>query len=852
MNVPRQMRELRQWLTWRLEAHEDQGKKPRKMPYYVDGGRRVGKQGDDKDRQRLATFDEAVKAAPAAGKGGIGFAFLPDDGLAGIDLDGALELGAPDAAGEIPRTPTERTRAIVEACRSFTEYSPSGKGLHIFVTTNTVGAFKSFKNNSIGVEVFCGAQFFTFSGDMYPGSPLELAPIDEVTLRRLRATVRAKPKAAAAGGGSNVMPIDDEQRRAESALVFVNADDYQRWINIGLALKNGFGDTGYPIWDRWSTRSGKYPGAEETRRRWGTFDPNGSIKLGTVFELAKQGGWQPPRASKKSKRATKPDGPSGNEPPAGSSDEAPRDYDPGDERPKIYWTQGRLHECIDQAEDALLKSKSQIYQRAGFLVRVVRKDTPSVRHYQRPPGALGIVMVDAPYLIEEFTRVARWFKWSSQRNDWVPTNAPEQAAATYIARRGHWNIPRLWSVISAPTLRPDGTVLQQPGYDKATQSWYDPCGIEFPKLPESPTREDAEAALKKLEAAFGSFPFDSGEKGADKSVALALALTALVRRSLPSAPMGAITAPVMASGKTLLADCIAILATGVSAPAMKYAETDEEATKTMLAVLAEGDQVVLIDNVERPLQGDTLCVVLTSETYRQRMLGRTEMMSVPTTTLFLATGNQLVIVGDLRTRALLCRIDPKVERPEERQFNTELRSWMTTRRPEIVAAGLTIMRAFIATEQDPKDHCKTWGRFERWSEMVRAPLLWLGCADPCDTLKDLEKDDPDRIELQRVLETWRGVYGQVDGDDGHTAREAIDIAVKSHGGAGLGQDAIGDSLYQVLREICRDRKDGSLDARRLGHWLNKHSNRLVDGMRFVRGRVKDHVLTWKVEVVKKK
>jgi hypothetical protein len=112
---------------------------------------------------------------------------------------------------------------------------------------------------------------------------------------------------------------------------------------------------------------------------------------------------------------------------------------------------------------------------------------------------------------------------------------------------------------------------------------------------------------------------------------------------------------------------------------MKYADTDEEATKTMLAVLAEGDQVVLIDNVERPLEGDTLCAVLTSESYRQRVLGRTEMMSVPTTTLFLATGNQLVITGDLRTRALMCRLDPKTEHPERRQFDVELREWMTQR-----------------------------------------------------------------------------------------------------------------------------------------------------------------------------
>jgi putative DNA primase/helicase len=65
-------------------------------------------------------------------------------------------------------------------------------------------------------------------------------------------------------------------------------------------------------------------------------------------------------------------------------------------------------------------------------------------------------------------------------------------------------------------------------------------------------------------------PFD---QNVDRAVALSLALCALVRRSLPSAPLGAITAPTPSSGKTLLADCISILATGSAAPAMSYAET---------------------------------------------------------------------------------------------------------------------------------------------------------------------------------------------------------------------------------------------------------------------------------------
>src|SRR5579859_7025636 len=373
--VPQELRDRKQWLVWRFEAHEEQGKKPRKMPYYIDGGRRVGKQGDERDRARLATFAEAMKNKPAEGKGGIGFAFLPDDGLAGIDLDRMID----QSTGEI----NEQHANIVKALDSYTELSPSGAGVHIFVSTKEVGAFSSFKTNSIGVEVFCGAQFFTVTGQLYAGSSTEIRPINEKNLKRLRATVRQKkPPAGAKGPAGSAPPADDEQRRADAALVYVDADDYQTWIDIGMALKHAFGEAGYSIWDRWSMRSAtKYPGGDETLRRWATFNPTGAIKLGTVFELAKRGGWTPPRAAPRAPLRSEPPPPE--DPPAGSGGEG--QGEPGKRLLEIKWVQGKLPECVDQAEDALIKSGLRIYQRAGFLVRVVRRDTPSVRHYKRRP-----------------------------------------------------------------------------------------------------------------------------------------------------------------------------------------------------------------------------------------------------------------------------------------------------------------------------------------------------------------------------------------------------------------------------------------------------------------------------------
>jgi hypothetical protein len=510
--------------------------------------------------------------------------------------------------------------------------------------------------------------------------------------------------------------------------------------------------------------------------------------------------------------------------------------------PVIQVIAGQLPQAVDQAEAALLSYSERIYQRAGFITRVVKRDRPSVRNYRRTPGAIGVHVVDQYYLLELFNRAAHWESWNPRKGkggEWQRVNCPEKIASFYLSRLGHWKLPKLWSVISAPTLRPDGTLLQKPGYDEATCSYYDPCGIEYPEIPESPTREQAEKALLELKELFKSFPFESE---LDRAVALSLALTALVRRALPSAPLGAVTAPVMASGKTLLADCIAILATGVSAPAMTYPDKEEEAAKTALSVLVEGDPVVLIDNIERPLQGDWLCSILTQEVFQQRLLGRSEMMRVPTTTLWLATGNQLVVAGDLRTRTLLVKIDPKSEHPEQRLFGGDLREWTTINRPRLVAAGLTLMRAFIANGTPVSEIVKPWGRFERWSEMVRAPLVWLDCEDPCGSLAALEGDDPERNELARMQQAWRACFG----DESVSAREAVDRVQPYDSRPDSDARALGD----VLKEIAADRT-GGLSVRRLGKWLQKHGGRRVDGNFFTKTAERAHVALWKVDQAQK-
>lgn len=185
-NIPQDLATRQQWLLWKFE-HKEGHTKPGKIPYYVQGGRRTGGQGDDRDRQRLATLAVVRRAYERGGWSGIGFAFLPDDGLIGIDIDGAID----PATGVV----TDRCANIIKACASFTEISPSGKGVHIIVQ----GTTETNKSNDIGLEVFCGRQFFTFTANRYPDTVPEVVAIDAGVLKRLHATIdEAKAIRAAA------------------------------------------------------------------------------------------------------------------------------------------------------------------------------------------------------------------------------------------------------------------------------------------------------------------------------------------------------------------------------------------------------------------------------------------------------------------------------------------------------------------------------------------------------------------------------------------------------------------------------------------------------------------------------
>jgi len=139
-------------------------------------------------------------------------------------------------------------------------------------------------------------------------------------------------------------------------------------------------------------------------------------------------------------------------------------------------------------------------------------------------------------------------------------------------------------VAECPYPRPDGSIVEEPGYDATTQTLYVPSG-PFPTLLDRPTRPDAEAAWKRLRVPVEQFPFGTDN---DRAVWLAALLTAIARPSIDApVPGTAVIGNKAGTGKGLLIDTIGILSHGREVPTSRYTTDKEESDKTSAALALE-------------------------------------------------------------------------------------------------------------------------------------------------------------------------------------------------------------------------------------------------------------------------
>jgi len=507
---------------------------------------------------------------------------------------------------------------------------------------------------------------------------------------------------------------------------------------------------------------------------------------------------------------------------------------------------------VDQALAAMITKAGGVYQRGDNLVRIVRETGRPRNGIIRVEGALTIAHIADAGLLELLTDSATWIEVRATRKGNVEEEIlpPNWARNVFLARRTWPGLPWLEGIVSAPTMRSDGSILDQPGYDAQTGLLLDTEGIGFPSIKARPTQDDAKAAMVDLAEPFVEFPFADQDTGL--SACIAAVLTIVGRHAFDGpAPLFAIRSTTPGSGKDLMACAISIMATGreparTTAPRGK--DADGEWRKRILAHALAGDTVILIGNVEAALGSPTLADTLTRSSVTERILGESRNVTVPISAVWLCTGNGLTFRGDLGRRVVPIDLDPCIEHPEDRTgprpgtdwSHPDLLSYVRERRPHVVGCALTILRAFQVAGR-PAHGKPLKGSFEAWDRLVRAAVIWVTNTDPlnaCEAIR--EEADTDLDGLRAGLVCWHDAFGV----RALTAAEAVGEA-KQRASNEIGMDS---ELVTALAGLvgCDVVK---LDGRSLGNSLRRVKGRPVDGLRFVlEGRNRRRkVARWVVE-----
>ena len=416
-------------------------------------------------------------------------------------------------------------------------------------------------------------------------------------------------------------------------------------------------------------------------------------------------------------------------------------------RPHIQINQRQQSDVIPEAWDALLAQNDppKLFVTSGGLARIVIDDcTPRIE------------LVDEPTVYGLLIRAA---DWHCVAQDGDQDAKPPKEMAKDILAFPHPDLPRLDAVVSTPVFDAQGHLINKPGYHPDARLWFHRARDESTiPVPKDPTSTDVEKALGLLrEHLLIDFPFTAES---DEAHALAALLLPFVRRMIDGpTPIHLIEAPSPGSGKSLLADLVAIIATGRKSEATTLTRDENEARKKITAILSRGRPVVVIDNVHGGLESSQLASAVTADIWSDRILGKTQMVEFPNRAVWVVTGNNPKLTLEIARRSIRVRLEPAEERPWQRTGfkHDPIYPWVQQRRHALVRAVLVIVQDWIGAGQPPGT--KTLGSFENWAEVVGGILCHAGVRGFLeDTSEFYEAADSEGAEWRAFMKVWWDTY----------------------------------------------------------------------------------------------
>ncbi|NIL56241.1 hypothetical protein HCB18_04235 [Salinispora arenicola] len=388
-------------------------------------------------------------------------------------------------------------------------------------------------------------------------------------------------------------------------------------------------------------------------------------------------------------------------------------------------------------------------------------------------------------LLAEHARVVRAKVRKNDEGDPEPydeeVTPPREILSSVLAGKTWPGVPVLRGVIGAPVLRRDGTLLQRPGYDPAT-GFYLASKVALPHVPDAPTAAQvADARRFLLDRFLADFPWASS---ADRANYVALLATPILRQFTRCLiPFALIDATMPSSGKTIL----------TAGPGMLYGQrvmpwtySDEELRKSITAVFAEQVGVVVWDNLAEGTVIDSavLAQLVTTGTWSDRQLGASRNIATINDRLWMATGNNLQVGGDMASRTVRVHLDPDMPRPELRDQTAfgipHLDQWITVPANQLTVLWHLLVLVLDWTRQGAlRVTGLSMRQFTPWAQYLGGFLAHHDIGGFLTNAATVREIDQDEQRWAAFLSTWHERHG----DRRMTAAELRRDAEPAHFGS---------------------------------------------------------------------